>query len=133
MNVYISHSGQDNRLAAEVSRVLHQAGMEAWDASHILPGENWAEATADALRNSDAMVVLLTPESARSKVVQSDVGFALGQPDFKDRVISVVAGPPGLFEEDFPWVLKRLPRIELDPDTGDFAALGELPALLSAV
>ena len=131
MNVYISHSGQDDRLAAEVSRVLHQAGMGVWDASHILPGENWAEATASALKNSDAMVVLLTPESAGSKAVQSDVGFALGQPDFKDRVISVVAGPSTLLEV-FPWVLKRLPRIELDPDTGDFAALGELPALLSA-
>jgi hypothetical protein len=127
MNVYISHSDKDSPLARAVARVLEDAGMQVWDASRILPGENWAEATANALRRADAMVVLLTPESVRSKYVQSDVGFALGRADFKDRVVSVVAGPFAALDNEVPWVLKKLPRIQLDPGMRNLAPLEALP------
>ena len=112
--IFISHSDADLALAQRVAESLKKEGLDVWEDSVILPGDNWADEYAKALRNSDAMVVLLTPHSIKSKKVSSNLGFALGQINFKNRVVPVIAASPEeLPREEIRWILKKFPMIDL--------------------
>jgi hypothetical protein len=91
MKVFISYAQSDEKLAAKVGDILKKSGLTVWDYRRdILPGDLWSEKASQALRDSDAMVVLLTPEAARSKQVRSEIDYALTQNTFKNRLIPVV-------------------------------------------
>ena len=114
MNVFISHASTDSELAQRVANALRGAGFGVWDETQILPGENWGEKLAQALQESDAMVVLLTPDAVRSPNINHDVGYALGKSNYRGRLIPVLAAPPGQLPDDqIPWILKKLPMISL--------------------
>ncbi len=115
--VFISHASADADLARRVADVLKASGFQAWEDSQVLPGDNWGEKLAESLRESDAMVVLLTPHSLHSPNINYEVGYALGNEDYKGRLIPVVAGPPEQFPvEDIPWILSKFNMIRLPDD-----------------
>ena len=111
MKVFISHSNQDNLLARKIARVLQEEGLEVWDEQNILPGDNWAGKVAEALDESQAMVVLLTPHALASEWVRREIEYALGKENYTKRVVPVVVGQ--LSEESLPWILRRLKMIRL--------------------
>ncbi|MGH8559589.1 MAG: toll/interleukin-1 receptor domain-containing protein [Methylococcales bacterium] len=118
MQVFISHASTDAQLAKRIANVLRESGLKVWDDAQILPGDNWGAKLADALQESDAMVVLLTPNSVGSPNLSYEVGYALGNSNYKGRLIPVIVAPPGqLLKEDIPWVFHKLQMIHLsDPD-----------------
>lgn len=115
MKVFISHAQTDEALVKKVAATLQGAGLEVWDAAReIMPGDNWADKVANALRESDAMVVLLTPGAMRSSWVRHELEYALGEKRYSQRVIPVVAGDPeAILKEDIPWILRHLRMIKL--------------------
>ena len=116
MKVFISHASTDAKLAKRVAHVLRGAGFQVWDETQILPGDNWGAQLAEALQESEAMVVLLTPYSLHSPNLSHEVGYALGEEGYKGRVIPVLAGSPAqLPKEDIPWILYKFHMIHL-PD-----------------
>jgi TIR domain len=121
MNVFISHASTDAHLAKRIADVLRESGFQVWDETELLPGENWAAKLGEALQESDAMVVLLTPDSLRSPNVNYEVGYALGKENFKGRLIPVIAAPSEqLPQESIPWVLKKLKMVHLpDPEKNE--------------
>lgn len=134
MQVFISHASTDSKLAMRVAAVLNKAGMQAWDGSQIFPGDNWGDALAEALRKSDAMVVLLTPDALRSPNISLEIGYALGNKNYKGRVLSVVAAPADQVPKDqIPWILNRFQMIYLNDLEKDDLGLQEIAqALLQA-
>ncbi|MEL6222624.1 MAG: toll/interleukin-1 receptor domain-containing protein [Cyanobacteria bacterium J06627_8] len=105
MKVFISHAFTDTELAKRVAQALRKAGFHVWDDTQVLPGENWAEELSRALEESDAMVVLLTPNAVSSSNISYEVGYALGRQEYKGRLIPVIAAPVEQFESgDIPWV-----------------------------
>ena len=116
MKVFISYSHKDQVLATELVNRLKAAGLDAWfDKWEILPGDNWAEKTSEGLKESDAMVVLLTPNSAESEAIRANVSYALGEKSFRHRVIPVLVGDVGKSGPDhFPWILKKLKPVSLE-------------------
>lgn len=125
MKVFISHAYADAELARRVAEVLEASGFQTWDESRILPGDNWGEKIGEALRESEAMVVLLTPNSLHYSHVSHEISYALGDTAYKDRLIPVIAAPPGqLPEGEIPWVLRldrfhtiRLPDKDQDEES----------------
>ncbi len=115
MKVFISHSQEDEVLARRIADVLKKEGLDVWDDREIFPGDNWAEKVATALNESNAMVVLLTADALKSRWVQHDISFALGEMRYKKRLIPVIVGSPekstGTY---YPWILNRLKTIRLD-------------------
>jgi hypothetical protein len=111
MKVFISHSNQGNLLARKIARVLQEEGLEVWDEQNVLPGDNWAGKVAEALDESQAMVVLLTPHALASEWVRREIEYALGKENYTKRVVPVVVGQ--LSEESLPWILRRLSMIRL--------------------
>ena len=97
MKVFLSYAHTDEAIARRVADILHQAGLEVWEATReIMPGDNWAAKVDKALRDSQAMVVLLTPRTMRLNWVRSEIEYALGEVRFCDRLIPVVVGDPEL-------------------------------------
>src|ERR1044072_3894836 len=119
MKVFISYSRKDEALASKVVAILEEAGLDAWyDKREIMPGENWAEKIAQGLKESDAMVVLLTPDAIESGTVLLDINYALMEKAYNKRLIPVIVGEMEEFsKESIPWIFKHLNVINL-PERG---------------
>lgn len=118
MQVFLNYAEADEALARRVANALTETGLKVWDDRYILPGQNWAEEVARALRESEAMVVLLTPAALRSTQVQRTIEYALGEEAYSHRLIPVIVGPPEkLPEKDIPWILHFFPTYNL-PERG---------------
>lgn len=119
MKVFISYSRKDEALADKVAAILEEAGLDAWyDKREIMPGENWAEKIAKGLKESDAMVVLLTPNALESDSVRLDIDFALSENAYNKRLIPVIVGEQAeLPALKIPWIFKHLKTVRL-PEHG---------------
>lgn len=133
MKVFISYVNDDRELARRLSRSLEAAGFEVWlDESNILPGDNWAEKVSQALRDSQAMVVLVSPAAMESKWVRSEIEFALGAKEYRGRLVPVFVGPRNSIPQDrLPWILRRLKGIEWT-DQAEEESLREVAEVLAA-
>ena len=119
MKVFISHAHADAPLAAKLSEGLEQTGLEVWDPGRdLLPGDGAPEvarALEEALEESEAMVVLLTPHSINSPHVRREMEYALGAKNYSNRLIPVVVeGPESLPEQQIPWIGRKLRWFKLD-------------------
>ena len=127
MRVFISHASTDAKLAKRVVDALKEAGFQPWDDTLVLPGDNWGMDLAEALQESNAMVVLLTPDALRSPNINHEVSYALGKEGYKGRLIPVLAAPPEqLPKEEIPWILRSFPMIRLLNQDGDEEGLIEI-------
>ncbi|MEO6723833.1 MAG: toll/interleukin-1 receptor domain-containing protein [Blastocatellia bacterium] len=132
MQVFISHSWKDNALARRLADVLIKAGFQVWDPfRNMLPGGGLAQMTAKALEESQAMVVLLTPESLESPYTLSEIEFALGNKNYAWRLIPVLVGDPKRFQEDqIPWILRKLQMVFLPEPENSEAELKQIVEVL---
>lgn len=115
--VFLSYDHKDEKLAHPIREDLRAAGFTVWDpVAKLQPGENWALEVGKALRDSEAMVVLLSPAALGSEYVKRDIEYALGDVRFKGRLLPVVIRPV----KEIPWILETLQvlRIEADPERG---------------
>ena len=122
LKVFISHSHADSALAAGVSKGLRGYGLEVRDPdADVFPGDNWAEQVARALKECQAMVVLLTPAAVESPYVRREMEYALGAKRYSNRLIPVTFGAREQLEEDsVPWIIRHMPWVELEDREGGF-------------
>jgi TIR domain len=128
MKVFINYSHKDAELATQLAGRLKDAGLEAWfDKWEILPGDNWAEKTSEGLKESDAMVVLLTPNALESDAVQNNISYALGDESFNQRLVPVMVGDvERVAANRIPWILKKLKPVSLNKDRAKDAGFAEI-------
>ena len=133
MQVFLSYSQKDEPLARRMMATLEQAGLGVWDAKReILPGDNWGEKVGKRLKESDAMVVLLSPDSVDSLNVKRDIEYALVNRAFEQRLIPVLVGDPQQIPpEKIPGILRRLNMVSL-PGNGHTEDLNQVVAALQA-
>mgnify|MGYP000521769832 CR=1 FL=1 len=75
--VFISYSRQDLAFVEQLASDLKAAGFDVWyDMSGISGGAAWKVAIEQALRNSQFVVVVLSPESVASEWVDREFLFA---------------------------------------------------------
>lgn len=121
MKVFLSSTISDATLAKKVADTLRTAGLDVWyDEFEIMPGDNWAAKVSEGLTQSDAMVVLLTPDALDSTVVRREIEFALASKAYSRRLFPVLVGnQQALPDERVPWILRRLKTIRLaEPENG---------------
>ena len=112
--VFLSYADSDRPLAKTLAKDLHAAGFAVWSDHEVLPGDNWARKVADALEESEAMVVIVSPAAAKSKWVRREVEFALGSPRYAGRLIPVVAKPTREM-----WILSKLHPVSVKKAKGE--------------
>jgi hypothetical protein len=131
MKVFISHSSKDDALAGKIVSYLESAGFDVWyDKQEIMPGDNWADKIAQGLRESDAMVVLLTENALGSDFMRRDIDFALSQKPFRRRVVPVFVGDSKTRRDEVPWIFDRLQSVNLKENGKNDDELRELAQVL---
>jgi hypothetical protein len=104
MQVFLSYAAADRDVAGELAKGLQKLGYDVWYSDgRLYPGDNWPLEIGKALKESDAMVVLLSPESVRSESVNREIQFALSSQNYQRKLIPVLQRPT----RGFPWILKR--------------------------
>jgi TIR domain-containing protein len=113
MKVFLSYASSERALAKDLSSDLSAAGHEVWLPDvELFPGDNWALKVGQALQQSNAMVVLLSPDWAKSDWIRNEVLFALGSLNYEGRAIPVVVRPT----REIPWILEHLDSIRVEND-----------------
>ena len=116
--VFLSYSAEDSKVARALASSLAEAGFETWDPGEALfPGDNWALRIGQALQESDAMVVLVSPNSMKSEWVRQEIEYALGSARYKGRLLPVVLKPT----KDMPWILKKFPSVKIGTNVEEAA------------
>jgi len=112
MKVFLSHAESDREVGRKLAARLQEAGHRVWFAEDkLFPGDNWALQTGKALEESEAMVVLISPQAMKSSWVLREIEFALGMPQYRGRLIPVIIKPTA----EMPWILKKFPMVRIGP------------------
>ncbi|MFW6162148.1 MAG: toll/interleukin-1 receptor domain-containing protein [Planctomycetota bacterium] len=130
MKVFLSYSAADKDLATDLISRLRAEGFEVGQDEEVGPGDNWALAIGKALEESDAMIVLLSPDAAKSEWVEREIEYALTSPRYKNRLLPVLVKPT----RRIPWILRKLPLIRLyeNPVDGTDRVVDEVRQLAKA-
>ena len=105
MKVFLSYARDDEEAARDIATRLTDEGLDVWfDKWKTFPGDNIAKKVGRALESADAMVVLVTPESMKSKEVRGEISFALTTPRFEGTLIPLVLKP----SDEMPGILGRM-------------------------
>ena len=77
--IFVSYAHLDHeRVFAEIRR-FNEAGFHVWYDEGIAPGNEWADAIAEALSRCAVFTVFLTPTSAARENVLNEIDFALNE------------------------------------------------------
>lgn len=78
-HVFISYRGEDGEFVAALTRQLEGAGFQVWSENERLRAEGaWRESGDQAIRDSFALIVVLTPAARASEQITYEWTFALG-------------------------------------------------------
>lgn len=78
-HIFISYYQGDADFAAVLSIHLEKAGFDTWmDKSRLRPGQDWSVEIDEAITNSHALIVIMSPEAKASEYVTYEWSFALG-------------------------------------------------------
>jgi hypothetical protein len=112
-NIFLSYSRKDKGIVERLKNRLEAAGHYVWiDIEDIRGGDQWRRAIAEAIRQADTFVLLLSSNAVKSDNVCKELNLA---EENKSRVIPVaissVAIPP-----DMQYQLAGVQRIDLATD-----------------
>jgi len=77
-NIFISYSRRDTRQMSELREHLIRLGYKPWIDPNPRPGQDWRFTIDDAIRASDAMIVVVSPAASDSVYVTYEWALALG-------------------------------------------------------
>jgi hypothetical protein len=89
--VFISHCSEDREFVErEVIALLRRHGIDTWySQDDIVTAEKWHKKILEALKSSDALLVVVTPQALQSEWVGAEVRIAI---DTNLTVVPVVVG-----------------------------------------
>jgi TIR domain len=78
MHVFVSYKREDVDFAENVMSRLKAKGFQTWSDHKIGAGEEWRTAINSSIKNSFALIVIMTPEAKASEYVTYEWAFAWG-------------------------------------------------------
>jgi len=111
VQVFLSHSFKDEKYASALRDHLTRLGLDVWNPRReLLPGSNWLLESGQALERADGVVFLFSKESVASHAARMEVEYAITQPKFEGRLVSVLLS----HHLDIPWILEKLPLVDAE-------------------
>ena len=75
-HIFISYSHQNRHYAHHLVEVLEKRGFQVWFDEHINYGLRWFKEITKAIRDSAAVLVIMTPEAEQSEWVEKEILLA---------------------------------------------------------
>src|SRR5262245_25023526 len=111
MTIFISYSRHDSEFVDRLIHELEKSGFDAWvDREAIRGGAAWGASISQAIRRSQAVIVVLSPRSAASDNVAKELSLA----DHHKRPIIPVRYKPGAIPDALEFQLAGLQIIEFN-------------------
>jgi len=102
--VFLSHSSLDHPFASALAGVLRRHGVPVWySRTNILGAQQWHDEIGAALLRCDWFALILSPHSVESMWVKRELGFALQQKRFENKIVPILLQPCELGR--LSWVL----------------------------
>jgi nucleoside 2-deoxyribosyltransferase len=80
IRIFVSHSSRDLAIVEPIKAQAEAIEVEVYlHELHAEPGANLSVKIMEAIKSSDALVVLVTPNTVVSPYVNQEIGYALGQ------------------------------------------------------
>jgi Leucine-rich repeat (LRR) protein len=113
--LFISYARKDEKFAQRLNTDLRSYGVPTWiDELGIRSGEDWPDRIALAIEEAGAMLVILTPDSVKSKWVKRELSFA----DQKDKKVLPLLYKSCELPSSFNLQFGRIQRIDFT--SGDY-------------
>jgi len=78
-HVFVSYKHEQQDFVEMLNRQLQAAGFTLWvDSEQLRAGENWRESINAAIKDSFALILVVSPESKASQYVTYEWAYALG-------------------------------------------------------
>jgi hypothetical protein len=125
--VFLCYSSRDEFEAARIHRELAERGLEVWWDGNLPSKSNWAEEVARGLAESNAMLVLVSPDSMESDLVKKELEQALANEGYRNRIF------PAFIEPTYavPWYFRGMRAFDLTGDRSK-ALVGVVTAITAA-
>ena len=118
MRVFLSYSTADEDFAKQLGSHLSRRGCDVWDPSEqLFPGDNWLLKIGEALKESKAMVVLLSPDSTKSEWVRREIEYAVGHRNYEGRLFPVLVRPT----DEVPWILRKFEILRANDNAAEIS------------
>jgi hypothetical protein len=102
--IFMSYSRSDGAYANQLYRALRNLHVEGFlDEADIAAGARWDTRIKDAIRNADAVVVLISESGVRSSYVMAEVGLAW---ETNKRIIPVIPAGASIETSELPAILQ---------------------------
>ena len=72
-HIFISYEHKDQPYTRKLRDSLRQRGFEVWMDEHLESGDRWLRTIEQAVRDSAAVVVVMTPEARDSEWVEAEI------------------------------------------------------------
>ena len=102
--IFISYSHSDQNYVDEFIKILSKSNLSVWTDESLMVGSDWAIETENALQQSNAIVVLLSPDSLKSEWVNYEIGYAISA---AKKIIPIL-----IRDVDIPGLLKSYQYID---------------------
>ena len=77
MQIFISHSSHDRKIAETIVQALESRGLQCWISSRdVAGGENYQELIVRAIRNAKIMLLIFTDNANNSDEIKKELGLA---------------------------------------------------------
>jgi TIR domain len=89
--VFLSHSSRNRVFTSRLAKTLSAHGVRSFLSAHSIRGaQQWHDEIGAALKRCDWFIVILSPQSVRSRWVKYELLYALRASRFQDRIIPVL-------------------------------------------
>jgi hypothetical protein len=75
-SVFISHTKRDDGLAKQLANNLRRLGLKALNSDSIQSGDDWRKATQTAIKQSDALILIASPDALATSWALYEAGAA---------------------------------------------------------
>ena len=109
--IFLSHSVKDHAFTTRIAELLRDHDRTVWYApNELVGGDFWLDELGRALDRCDWFLVVLSPNSIKSRWVKSEVRFALSEPKFEGRIVPILYKTCPFRE--LSWVLGSIQHVD---------------------
>ena len=89
--VFLSHSSRNTAFTKRLAKTLAAHGVRSFlSKEHIGGAQEWHDEIGSALKRCDWFLVVLSPQSARSRWVKHELIYALQEGRYREHIIPVL-------------------------------------------